>query len=432
MYLEFYKLDQHPFQIVPDFHFLYLSRQHARAMAYMKYTVVNHEGFAVISGEIGSGKTTLVQKFLAEMDRGVTVVRVTQSLLNAIEFLQTIARGLGSKSPANDKVALHNEIRRELEQQRTRKNNVLLLIDDAQNLDDSVLEEIRLLSDSETENGGSLSIILVGQPELEHRLKQPVLRQLDQRVRLRFKLGPLSEEETDLYIQYRMKLAGWEGPPLFEPDACYAIYRYTKGVPRLINILCDSILLNAFVEGEHQLSVKLVDAAAKELDWDIAPPLGSRRKTRTGTAQSYAQIDSAGSTAPIPSLVVGTSDGFIERFNITAPLVRLGRTSENDLQLSHPKVSEQHAAVIKAGEAYYLVDLDSEAGTQVGNRLIVRHELHDGTIFRIAPYEFRFELPQATNVQEIEQGKKDSDVPERDATEKTASEKPRPSVVASN
>lgn len=423
MYLDFYNLEKHPFQIAPDYHFLYLSRQHARAMAYMKYTVVNHEGFAVISGEIGSGKTTLVQKFLAEMDRNVTVVRVTQSLLNAIEFLQTVTRGLGAKTTANEKVALHNEIRRELEQLRRRSNNVLLLVDDAQNLEDAVLEEIRLLADTEAEHGSALSVILVGQPELEQRLKQPTLRQLDQRVRLRFKLGPLSEEETDLYIQFRMKLAGWEGPPLFEADVCYAVHRYTRGVPRLINILCDSILLNAFVENENQLSVKLVEAAAAELEWDTSPPLGaSQPYTHTAAQANMAHLAQGSATTPV--LQVSTHEGFVETFMLSKPVVSLGRISENDLQLSHPQVGAFHAVIVNTGHAYFLVDLDSNAGTTVDGRPITRHKLVDGMVFRISPYVLEFVIPRETEQSET---KEDND---RENTRETSSTTQSANLVA--
>lgn len=402
MYLDYFNLDRLPFQIAPDYHFLYLSRQHARAMAYMKYTVANHEGFAVISGEIGSGKTTLIQKFLVEMDDSVTVIRINQSLLNAIEFLQTVACELGVDIPASEKVALHRQIRQKLDDHRFEGRHVLLLIDDAQNLNDPVLEEIRLLSDSQNEEGGFLSVILIGQPELEQRLKQPPLRQLDQRVRLRFKLGPLSDQETELYIQYRMSLAGWEGQPLFDSDVAYAVYRYTGGVPRLVNVLCDSILLNAFVDNEDHLSVKLVERAASDLEWEQTPAtLGT---TTVGTTRVQPEHhDYPAGTDTVPALLVSTDEGFVDRFPLKEPLTRIGRSHSNDLQLAFPTVGEFHAAVINAGERYYLADLNSGSKTLVDGTPVTRQLLADGMQIEISPYNLRFVVPQETEIPTLDE-----------------------------
>lgn len=427
MYLDHFKLDQHPFQIAPDYHFLYLSRQHARAMAYMKYTVANQEGFAVISGEIGSGKTTLVQKFLAEVEDSVIVVRINQSLLNAVEFLQTVACGLGIETPKSEKVPLQRELRQELARFRDEDLNVLLLVDDAQNLSDAVLEEIRLLSDSENELGSTLSVILVGQPELEHRLKQHSLRQLDQRIRLRFKLGPLSEEETDLYIQYRMNLAGWEGHALFEPDISYAVYRYTQGVPRLINILCDSVLLNAYVDEEEHLSVKLVESAAHDLEWSTATASPNMSDIPALMAQAN-QLDrrNSGATIPTPMLLVNTAEGYIDAFALKNPLVRIGRTSSNELQLAYPTVDEFHAAVIKTGNDYFLLDFESKGKTIVDGQPITRQRLKDGTQFEIAPYSIKFVVPKP---QEI---KHTGDKPKEVTKTSTSEIEKKPTIVATN
>lgn len=426
MYLDFFDLKCHPFQVAPDYRFLYLSRQHARAMAYMKYTVANHEGFAVISGEIGSGKTTLVQKFLAELEDDVVVIRINQSLLNAIEFLQTVACGLGIEDPKNDKVGLQRQIRHEIARYRDDDRNVLLLVDDAQNLGNEVLEEIRLLSDSENEQGSTLSVILIGQPELEHRLKQHSLRQLDQRIRLRFKLGPLGEEETDLYIQYRLRLAGWEGPPLFEPDISYAVYRYTHGIPRLINILCDSILLNAFVDNEKRLSIKLVENAAHDLEWETSASSSTVPASHAvPAAEHFAGYDAA-DRQPHPVLVISTAEGYIDSFPLKVPLVRLGRTSSNELQLAFPGVAEFHAAIVKAGANYFLVDLESQGKTLVGGKAITRHQLTEGVQFEIAPYRLRFTLPKPPHLE------KDGEAPQESHGTPESPAVKRPTVVASH
>ncbi len=387
MYLEFFELEHPPFQIAPDYKFLYLSRQHARAIAYMKYAVVNHEGFAVISGQIGSGKTTLVQKLLADIDKSIKVVRITQSQLDAVEFLHAVLRGLDLKPKSDKKVFLLDEIRQALGSLKARDVNTLLLVDDAQNLSNQVLEEIRLLSDTEAEHGGNLSVILVGQPELEQRLKQTGLSQLDQRVRLRFRLGPMSEEETDLYIQYRMNLAGWKGAPLFNSEVCKRVFEYTSGTPRIINNLCDSVLLGAFVDETQEITVEMVDNSAEELeltlpeakpDWHLEE-IGNDGTPATGGAPAYPR-----------TLDVYMNGELVESFGLECETTTIGRTSENDLQLAHPNVSRYHAAVIQAGHRNFLVDLDSKHGTLITGKPVQRHLLEMEPVFTIDPYTLVF------------------------------------------
>ncbi|GAB4358313.1 MAG: hypothetical protein Kow006_26660 [Gammaproteobacteria bacterium] len=388
MYLEFFGLKEQPFQIAPDYKFLYLSRQHARAIAYMKYAIVNHEGFAVITGIIGSGKTTLVQKLLADIDKGVKVIRITQSQLDSIEFLQAVLRGLDQKPKSDKKVFLLDEVRQALASLKARDINTLLLVDDAQNLSNQVLEEIRLLSDAEAEHGGTLSVILVGQPELEQRLKQTGLTQLDQRVRLRFRLGPLSQEETDLYIQYRMKLAGWEGAPLFTPEVCARIYEYSSGTPRIINNLCDSVLLGAFVDETQAITVEMVDNSAEELELKLPEARPEWHLEDEGEAGESA-IDGQ-AKPPRRWLDIYMNGELVEKFALEGETTTIGRTSENDLQLAHPSVSQCHAAIIQAGHRHFLVDLDSKHGTLVAGKPVQRHLLEMEPVFNIDPYTLVF------------------------------------------
>lgn len=400
MYLDFFKLEQHPFQIAPDAHFLYLSRQHARAIAYMKYAVLNHEGFAVITGQIGSGKTTLIQKLLSDIDDAIKIVRITQSQLDSLEFLYSVLRGLGVEPKSEKKVPLLDEIRKALDSLRQKGINTLVIVDDAQNLSNQVLEEIRLLSDSEAEHGGSLSIILVGQPELEQRLKQTGLTQLDQRVRLRFRLGPLNKEETDLYIQYRMNLAGWEGPPLFNPEICQRVFDYTCGTPRLINILCDSLLLGAFVDETRELTMEMVDASAKELEmtipaikpaWDSAPPQSSSLSNASpepSPQQDQHRVD------------IYMHGELVEEFHLEGNTTTIGRTSDNDIQLAHPSVSQYHALLVRAGHRSFIIDLDSEHGTLVTGKPILRHTLEMEPVFIIDPYTLVLRNPAVEAVPE--------------------------------
>lgn len=270
MYLEFFELREQPFQLSPDPHFLYPSQSHARAKAYMDYTVWRRDGFVVLTGEIGAGKTTLIQTLLSEIDSKVKVVRVFQTQLNEIEFLQAILVDMGfdlQECSTTNKVVLLSMLNDYLIKSYTEGKHVVLIVDEAQNLSPKVLEEIRMLAGVELEKEKILNIILVGQPELNETLKRPDLQQLVQRIRLRFHVGALNEEETAHYIQHRLVVAGATDGALFEPDTIPLIYKYSGGVPRRINILCDTALICAFADSEKPVTRKIVMEAVKELQW---------------------------------------------------------------------------------------------------------------------------------------------------------------------
>src|ERR1022692_3482727 len=238
MYLELFKLDELPFRLSPDPQFLYLSKQHARAKAYMESTIWFTDGFVVITGEIGAGKTTLIETFLREMRTEVVVAQINQTQLSPTAFLQTVLVQFGF-SPFNMKkpevLATLNQF---LMDQHNSGRKVLLIVDEAQNLSNRVLEEVRMLSGIETAKEKALRIILAGQPELNEKLNSQELTQLTQRVRLRFHLSALSKVETNAYIDHRLEVAGSQGRRLFTDDTYPTIFRYTGGVPRLVNTLC--------------------------------------------------------------------------------------------------------------------------------------------------------------------------------------------------
>ncbi|RFA32120.1 ExeA family protein [Alkalilimnicola ehrlichii] len=266
MYLEFFGFTEHPFRLTPDADFLYMSKAHARAKAYMDYTVLSRDGFVVVTGEIGSGKTTLINKLVAELPEDVVVAKIFQTQLNETEFLQAVLTEFGIESYATSKTELLNLLNEFLIECYSADRRVLLTIDEAQNLSDKVLEEIRLLSGLETNKDKLLSIILTGQPELAEVIDSPHMEQLAQRVRLRFHLGALSEDETQNYIRHRMQIAGNE-QDVFLDDALPLIYEYTGGTPRLINSLCDMALLTAFVDQRETVDETVITASVEELGW---------------------------------------------------------------------------------------------------------------------------------------------------------------------
>ncbi|HSY44930.1 MAG TPA: AAA family ATPase, partial [Steroidobacteraceae bacterium] len=267
MYLEPFKLKELPFRLSPDPQFLYLSKQHARAKAYMESTIWFTDGFVVITGEIGSGKTTLIESFLKEVPADVVVAQINQTQVSPIDFLQAVLVQFGFSPFKMRKAELISTLNNFLIEQYSAGRKVLLIVDEAQNLTMRVLEEIRMLSGVETTKEKVLRIILAGQPELNQKLDAPELEQLTQRVRLRFHLQTLSEAETQAYVQHRLEVAGAGDRELFAADTFPDIFRYCGGVPRLINTLCDTAMMSAYTADRGVVTRADVASAVQELQW---------------------------------------------------------------------------------------------------------------------------------------------------------------------
>src|SRR5690606_1723031 len=230
----------------PDPDFLYLSKAHSRAKAYMESTIWFTDGFVVITGEIGSGKTTLIETFLRELEKDIVVAQINQTQISPIEFLQSVLVQFGFTPFKMKKAELIATLNNFLIEQYAAGRKVLLIVDEAQNLSLKVLEEIRLLSGVETTKEKVLRIILAGQPELNDKLDAPELVQLAQRIRLRFHLTTLSAPEMRAYIQHRLEVAGAGDRQIFAEDTFPEIFRYSGGVPRLVNTLCDTSMMAAY------------------------------------------------------------------------------------------------------------------------------------------------------------------------------------------
>ncbi|HXH24441.1 MAG TPA: AAA family ATPase, partial [Vicinamibacterales bacterium] len=252
MYERFYQLRERPFSLSPDPDYLYLSRVHQEALSYLRYGIEGHAGFVVITGEIGSGKTTLLQTLLRGLDRETTVARLMNTMLGPHELLEAILIDFGLETSPS-KPALLRTLADFLVEERAAGRLVLLVIDEAQNLPLPALEEIRMLSNLETEKSKLVQIVLVGQPNLRAALARPELEQLRQRVTVSYHLNPLDPEDTHAYINHRLRLAAIGAPLPFPPDVSSLVHARSGGVPRVINVICDAILLFGYGEERHTI-----------------------------------------------------------------------------------------------------------------------------------------------------------------------------------
>ncbi|HEY6621290.1 MAG TPA: AAA family ATPase [Steroidobacteraceae bacterium] len=386
MYLELFKLHELPFRLSPDPQFLYLSKQHARAKAYMESTIWFTDGFVVITGEIGAGKTTLIETFLRELQSDAIVAQINQTQLSPTAFLQSVLVQFGF-SPFNMKkpevLATLNQF---LTEQYSNGRKVLLIIDEAQNLSNRVLEEVRMLSGVETTKEKVLRIILAGQPELNDKLNSEDLVQLTQRVRLRFHLTALTKAETNAYIDHRLEVAGSQGRHIFAEDTYAAIYKYTGGVPRLINTLCDTCLMAAFSKDKDTVGMEELDAAISELQW---VEFASRtNRLRVPNMEHLApQSDSAQVVGRILLASEGKTVG--ERELKPGRLV-IGRTSDNDLQIDSKFISRHHCQIVTQQDSCLIEDLNSTNGIFVQSKRVRRHNLNDGDVVQVGQHEIMY------------------------------------------
>jgi len=267
MYKGFFHLKRNPFEITPDPSFLFATRKHNEALASLYYGVRRHKGFVVMTGEVGTGKTLLIRCLLELLTRSqVGFAYVFNSRLNAMEFLRYVAGDFGLSASGKGKDELLLSISDYLVERHRRKLTTLLVVDEAHHLSSEVLEEIRLLTNLETPTQKLLQILLVGQPELNQKLDSSNLRQLKQRIALRCNLEPLSEEETRAYVKRRLQLAG-SNPEvtIFTEGATSAIYRHSRGIPRLINTVCENALIAAYAHQTPHIEPEVIDEVASDL-----------------------------------------------------------------------------------------------------------------------------------------------------------------------
>lgn len=268
MYEEFFKLTQKPFELLPNPDFIYLSKSHKRAITYIDYGIRERAGFILLTGEIGSGKTTLIRDLVKKRDEQVLLAKVFNTRVDSEQLFSMINDDFGLSVQGKDKVTLLRDLNLFLIGQYAIGKQPVLIIDEAQNLSSSLLEEIRMLSNLETDNAKLLQIILVGQPELRATLADPSLRQLRQRISINCNINPLTRTEIISYIKHRLEVAGNSEAVEFDSEALEIVYKYSRGIPRLINIMCDFLMISAFSDESKVVTGGMARDVVTELDFE--------------------------------------------------------------------------------------------------------------------------------------------------------------------
>ena len=269
VYLEYYGLKEPPFNITPNPRFLFYSAKHREAFNHLLYGIRERKGFVQLTGEVGAGKTTLCRALLEKLGPSYSTALILNPVLDEDQLVKAIAMELGLPTKGLDRLEIVAEINKFLLHQVEHRKETVLIIDDAQALPRELLEQLRLLSNLETDERKLLQIVLMGQPELRDRLNQHDMRQLRQRITVRYHLNPLRLSEVSHYIHHRLEVSGANGAPYFTAAAVWRIHTYSRGVPRLINALCDKCLLAGFVQQKDRIDYRTVGRAIRELEGEI-------------------------------------------------------------------------------------------------------------------------------------------------------------------
>jgi len=342
MYERFYDLRERPFSLSPDPDYLYPSRVHTEALSYIRYGIEGHAGFVVITGEIGSGKTTLLQAAMRSMDSRISLARLVNTMLDARELIEAIMLDFGlDPQPDRSKPHLLQELAKFLVDQRTAGRLPLLIIDEAQNLSPAALEEVRMLSNLETEKSKLIQIILVGQPNLYDVLSRPQLEQLRQRITVRYHLRALDPDETSSYINHRLQRAALGAPLVFPKDVTDLIGQASHGLPRKINIIADAVLLFGYGEDKHIVDPPLVHEVIEELEANGVLAAGPATAVAASAALA-GPLETHEATSTPESFAVAEASAAVARASAEATL-----EAQRALAAREAKLAESERALIE-------------------------------------------------------------------------------------
>ncbi len=421
MYLTTFKLKEAPFQPSPDSRYLYLSKSHARAKAYLESAISSADDFVVITGEQGSGKTLLIDTFRRELDKSIVVAQLTQAPISTNEFLQALLEQFGYVPFRGNRAALLSTLKGYLAEQRAAGRKVLLLMDEAQNLAPPLLEQLYALLDTPAGQESPMRVILVGRPGLGQQLDAPEFAQLAQRVRLRFHLTEFTPDQAHGYIVHRLAIAGSMGRDVFQAGCFEAIDRYAGGAPRLINSLCDAAMAIAAKAERDYVLPGDIEAAASELQ---LPALSNRPASFLAPAPSEAPPaavpEPAAAHAPVPAhaqpsdtdasagerdlaplakdlvgariahLRVMNGEELLVEYPLHIGRMMIGRANDADLQIDDRTISRHHCQIISNQFLSVIQDLNSTNGVYVKDQRLRRHNLSDGDVVVLGSFQVTY------------------------------------------
>lgn len=314
MYKKFFGLKESPFNVNPDPRYLFLTPYTQEALACLTYGIETRKGFILLTGEVGTGKTTLINKLLEWLHKErVFTAFVFNPRLSVSQFFDFMLSDFGIPCETRQKGQMLVKLNQWLLERYQAGERAVLVVDEAQNLSPQMLEEIRLLTNLETSTEKLLQIVLAGQPELEQKLNQPQLRQLRQRITLRAKTRPLTLEETHGYIVERLRIAGAQNPEIFSPEAVATVHRYARGIPRVTNLLCEHALVSSFVEQKNPVTAETVEEVARDFELHIVDPLAQPPAPQPGFALPGA--DANGDQPPLVESLLNALNTLVDRIN---------------------------------------------------------------------------------------------------------------------
>ncbi len=315
MYKKFFGLKENPFNVNPDPRYLFLTGNTQEALACLTYGIETRKGFILLTGEVGTGKTTLINKLLEWLHKErVFTAFVFNPRLSVSQFFDFMMADFGIPCETHQKGQMLLKLNQWLLERYQAGERAVLVVDEAQNLSPQMLEEIRLLTNLETSTEKLLQIVLAGQPELEQKLNQPQLRQLRQRITLRAKTRQLTLEETHGYIVERMRIAGAENPDVFSPEAVEAVHRYARGIPRVTNLLCEHALVSSFVDQKNPVPPEIVEEVARDFDLHIVDPLAQAPPPPPALAPP-SSLGTNGDQPPLVESLLQALNTLVDRLN---------------------------------------------------------------------------------------------------------------------
>jgi general secretion pathway protein A len=309
MYKKFFGLQENPFNVNPDPRYLFLTQNTQEALACLTYGIETRKGFILLTGEVGTGKTTLINKLLEWLHKeNVCTAFVFNPRLSVSQFFDFMMADFGIPCEVRQKGQMLMKLNQWLLERYQAGQRAVLIVDEAQNLSPQMLEEIRLLTNLETSTEKLLQIVLAGQPELEQKLAQPQLRQLRQRITLRAKTRPLTVDETRGYIQERLRIAGAENPDIFSPEAIQTVHKFARGIPRITNLLCEHALVSSFVDHQNPVPAEIVEEVARDFELHILDPVAP-------AVPPVAISSGNGNQAPLVESLLQVLNTLVERLN---------------------------------------------------------------------------------------------------------------------